>query len=195
MHGAQCEVSCYDSRPRGVDERVDLVPPGTYWRRIMPISTAAAGIWRVQKTYGHERGLSCAFRQWQAAHSHCRFLHGYALSFRFTFATGTLDGRGWCVDFGGLKPLAAWLHANFDHTVLVARDDPDLEVFRDLEARGLVQLRVVDAVGCEAFAAQAHGWAASFLARETGGRVVLERVEVSEHPGNAASFTPDTDPG
>lgn len=159
----------------------------------MSISTSVAGLWRVQKTYGHERGLSCAFRQWQATHSHCRFLHGYALAFRFTFATRTLDDRGWCVDFGSLKPLAAWLHANFDHTVLVAQDDPDLAMFQDMQARSLVQLRLVDAVGCEAFAVQAHDWASAFLGNETSGRVVLERVEVSEHPGNTASFTPDAD--
>ena len=37
------------------------------------------------KTYGHERGLSCAFRQPLALHSHCSLLHGYALSFSFKF--------------------------------------------------------------------------------------------------------------
>ena len=53
----------------------------------------------------------------------------------------------------------------------------------------------MDAVGCEAFAALAHHWTAGLLARETAGRVVLESVEVSEHAGNAASFTPDAMPG
>ena len=146
--------------------------------------------WRVVKTYGHDEGLSCTFRQWQAATSHCRFLHGYALAFRFTFTSDTLDDRGWCIDFGGLKPLRAWLHETFDHTLLAAVDDPDLATFRDLQVRGLVQLRVLEAVGCEAFAASAHGWTTDFLARECGGRVHLEGVEVSEHAGNAASFTP-----
>ncbi len=151
---------------------------------------APATIWRVVKWYGHDEGLSCSFRQWQADHSHCRFLHGYALAFRFTFATRTLDDRGWCIDFGGLKPLRAWLHEMFDHTLIAAADDPELPVLRDLQTRGLAQLRVLDGVGCEAFAAAAHRWASAFLARETAGRVMLESVEVSEHAGNAASFTP-----
>ena len=142
------------------------------------------------KTYGQDQGLSCVFRQWQAGHSHCRFLHGYALGFRFVFVADTLDDRGWCIDFGGLKPLRAWLQSTFDHTLLAAQDDPDLAAFRVLEAQGLAQLRVVGAVGCEAFAALAHAWASDFLARETGGRVACEAVEVSEHPGNAASFAP-----
>jgi 6-pyruvoyltetrahydropterin/6-carboxytetrahydropterin synthase len=144
--------------------------------------------WRVMKTYGHDEGLSCCFRQWQATHSHCRFLHGYALAFRFTFVTATLDDRGWCVDFGGLKPLRAWLHDMFDHTLIAAADDPELPAWEGLAAAGLVQLRVLPAVGCEAFARQAHAWATRFLNAETAGRVRAERVEVSEHDGNTAAY-------
>ena len=155
-------------------------------------SQDARPTWRVIKTFGHEQGLSCAFRQWQAQHSHCRFLHGYALAFRFTFAARTLDDRGWCIDFGSLKPLRAWLQSMFDHTLLVAADDPDLATFTALQTAGLAQLRVVDAVGCEAFAALAHGWAAGFVGRKTAGRVTVEQVEVSEHPGNTAAFTPSS---
>ena len=145
--------------------------------------------WRVIKSYGHDEGLSCCFRQWQASHSHCRFLHGYALGFRFTFASDTLDDRGWCVDFGGLKPLRAWLHDMFDHTLVAAADDPDLAAFLALQESGLVQLRVLPATGCEAFARLAQEWATDFLLAETAGRVRVEQVEVSEHPGNTASFS------
>ena len=153
-------------------------------------AAAAAGLWRVVKTYDHDEGLSCCFRQWQAGHSHCRYLHGYALAFRFTFAARSLDARGWCIDFGGLKPLRAWLHDMFDHTLLAAADDPELPVLRALAAQGLVQLRVLPAIGCEAFAALAHGWASGFVGRETAGRVRVEQVEVREHGANAAIFTP-----
>ena len=146
--------------------------------------------WRVIKAYGHDEGLSCAFRQWQAKHSHCRFLHGYALAFRFTFACHALDDRAWCVDFGSLKPLRAWLHETFDHTLLAAADDPDLAVWRGLDEAGLARLLVLDEIGCEAFARQAHRWASGYIARETHGRVWLEQVEVSEHAGNTASFAP-----
>ncbi len=148
------------------------------------------GHWRIIKTYGHEEGLSCCFRQHQAASSHCRFLHGYALAFSFTFVASSLDGRGWCLDFGGLKPLRAWLHEMFDHTLVAAADDPLLPLLRTLEAAGLVQLRVLEAVGCEAFAALAFAWAQDFATLETGGRVRVEQVQVSEHAGNAASFAP-----
>ena len=65
------------------------------------------------KTYGHDRGLSCAFRQWKAD-SHCKWIHGYALAFEFTFIATELDTKNWVVDFGGLKKLEQWLRATFD---------------------------------------------------------------------------------
>jgi len=148
----------------------------------------AAGLWRVVKSYDHAEGLSCCFRQWQAGHSHCRYLHGYALAFRFTFVTDTLDERGWCIDFGGLKPLRAWLHEMFDHTTLAASDDPELPMLKALDRQGLLQLRVLPSVGCEAFAEHAWAWSDAFARGQTGGRVGVESVEVAEHGANAATF-------
>jgi len=150
----------------------------------------AAGTWRVVKTYGHDEGLSACFRQWQAGQSHCRYLHGYALAFSFTFATERLDERGWCIDFGSLKPLRAWLHDMFDHTTLVAADDPELPTLQAIATQGLIQLRVVPAVGCEAFAALAHAWAQDYANAQTGGRVRVAMVAVSEHAGNTATYHP-----
>ena len=83
------------------------------------------------KTYSHSTGHSCAFRQWKAK-SHCNLIHGYALQFEFTFGGNELDESNWIVDFGGLKPLKEWLKHMFDHTYLVAEDDPELETFVDL---------------------------------------------------------------
>ena len=67
------------------------------------------------KTYGHNIGLACVFRQPNADHSHCHLLHGYSLAFKFTFGCKELDNKNWAVDFGGLKPLKAWLEDHFDH--------------------------------------------------------------------------------
>lgn len=146
-----------------------------------------AEIYRTTKTYDHAEGLSCCFRQWRAA-SHCRLVHGYALAFTFVFATDRLDERHWCFDFGGLKPVRQWLHDTFDHTLLVAEDDPALSSFRRLAEEGLVDLRVLPAVGCEATARYVFDHVAAFVAAETGGRVWLESVEVREHGGNAARY-------
>jgi hypothetical protein len=49
----------------------------------------------------------------------------------------------------------------FDHTTLIARDDPELTRFQELanlglqDSGGILDLRTVEAVGCEKFAEQA----------------------------------------
>lgn len=145
-------------------------------------------VFRSTKRFDHNEGLSCCFRQWRASHSHCTLLHGYALAFTFVFATDRLDNNNWCYDFGGMKEVRAWLHEMFDHTTLVAEDDPELATFRDLAARKLIDLRVLPAVGCEATAKLAFEHVAAFIAKATDGRVWLETVEVREHAGNSAMF-------
>jgi 6-pyruvoyltetrahydropterin/6-carboxytetrahydropterin synthase len=146
-------------------------------------------IYRSTKTYDHNEGLSCCFRQWRATHSHCRLLHGYALGFRFVFATHELDHRNWCFDFGGLKPVKAWLKDMFDHTVLVAEDDPELGRFQAMARDGLIDIRVIPAVGCEATAKYVFDYVTSFVDAETKGRVWLDSVEVMEHGGNSAIYS------
>ena len=138
------------------------------------------------KTFGHELGFSCAFRQWRA-HSHCRFLHGYALGFKFTFAAQQVDRCGWVVDFGGLKDLKGLLEDTFDHKTLVACDDPELERFKELHKAGVIHMLVVPATGCEAFARMAHCVTEQWLV-DAGfsPRVRLVSVEVMEHGANSA---------
>ncbi len=137
------------------------------------------------KTYGHERGLSCCFRQWRA-NSHCNMMHGYALAFSFKFEASTLDHNNWVVDFGGLKWLKAWLENQFDHTTLVAQDDPEMETFRMLHDKKLIDMRVIPGVGCEKTAEYVFDHVASQIDSLYAGRVKLISVEVREHPGNSA---------
>lgn len=141
---------------------------------------------RATKTYGHDLGLSCAFRQWRAE-SHCRFLHGYPLAFRLEFAAVELDGNGWVLDFGALRPVRDFLCATFDHKTAVAMDDPDLQRFDDASKAGVLDLVVLRWVGCEAFAALVFDWTAEWLRQQGHSpRVRLLSVECREHGGNSA---------
>lgn len=147
------------------------------------------------KTYGHEQGLSCAFRQWRAD-SHCSFLHGYALAFRFVFGAETLDAKGWVVDFGGLKVLKAKLVETFDHKVAVAKDDPELNILLDLCAAGVMDVVVLPGgVGCEKFAELAFYMAQQVVGemneREGGNRLHVLSCECMEHAGNSAVYKGD----
>ena len=108
------------------------------------------------KHYGHNIGLSAVFRQPNADHSHCHLLHGYSLAFTFTFGCDYLDNKNWAVDFGGLKPLKAWLEDSFDHKTCVDIADPHLHKLQELEEFGLAEIRVFEGVGAEKFAE--HAW-------------------------------------
>lgn len=145
--------------------------------------------YRITKTYGHDLGLSACFRQ-HRAQSHCRFLHGYPLSFKFMFGADHLDQNNWVLDFGGLKPLKAWLCDTFDHRLLVAEDDPLREDLMELANIGLADPKVVSAVGCEGFAKLAFDHADDLLGRlHAKPRVRLLEVEVREHGANSAIYT------
>jgi len=143
------------------------------------------------KTYGHNIGLSACFRQPHADHSHCRFLHGYSLQFKFTFAADELDNKNWVVDFGGLKPLKAWLEDTFDHKVVLDREDPMLYKFAELENAGLAELTILDGVGVEKFAYHACKQANELVHKMTQGRCRCVEVECAEHGANSAIYRAD----
>ena len=140
------------------------------------------------KHYGHNIGLSAVFRQPNADHSHCHLLHGYSLAFTFTFGCTELDNKNWAVDFGGLKPLKAWLEDNFDHKTAIDKDDPFLDKFMELEELGLAKIVVMDGVGAEKFAYHAWKFANLLVDDMTEGRCWCQKVEVAEHGANSAIY-------
>lgn len=142
------------------------------------------------KTFGHDIGLSCAFRQWRAKDSHCRFIHGYALAIMIEFEAERLDDRNWVVDFGGLKVLKDRLIKQFDHKLVVAADDPELPLLIELDRRGLADIQILDHTGCEAFASVVYTMADGWLAENVdSSRVRVRSVTVSEHGANSASYS------
>jgi 6-pyruvoyltetrahydropterin/6-carboxytetrahydropterin synthase len=133
---------------------------------------------------------SCAFRQWRASHSHCRFLHGYQLKAKLWFSGSSLDDKNWVVDFGGLKELKAELNSVFDHTTTVAADDPELDTFKSLHDKGIIQLYILkDGVGIERAAQVVFNIAQKHVNSITNGRCWVDKVEVFEHEDNSATFS------
>lgn len=148
-----------------------------------------------KKRYGNDRGLSCCFRQWKSTHSHCSTLHGYSVGVEVIFECDSLDERNWVMDFGGLKEFKDWLTYMFDHTVIVAEDDPQLDEFKRLsDIGGIVDLRIVLAVGCERFSELAFNKMQSIIDStvENGSAlnktVRVHSVEVFEHDANSAIY-------
>jgi len=146
-------------------------------------------------------GFSTCFRQHRAVGTHCRFLHGYAVSFRVTFE-GSLDHRNWVFDFGGMKRAthkifgmapADYFSYLLDHTVLISQTDPALEDFKKLDRENVIRLRILPEVGCERLAEHLYNCINDFLQLETSGRVRATKVEVLEHHKNSASYMESQD--
>lgn len=130
-----------------------------------------------------------AYRQWRAD-SHCRLIHGYALSFKFYFETDQLDARNWAMDYGGLKPLKALLEDWFDHTLLVAEDDPERAALEELGKKGLAKITYVAKTGCEGLADFLYEYVNTIFLPNYGvseaERLWCYKVEVRETGANMA---------
>ena len=141
-------------------------------------------------------GFSTVFRQFKAEETHCKYLHGYGVSFKVWFE-GELDEKNWVWDFGGMKRAETqidgkspkeWMDYMFDHTVIVAEDDPFVESFQSMGVHEVAQVRVVPAVGAEKFAEYVFNKLNTFVKAETKNRVKVVRVEFMEHSKNSAIY-------
>jgi 6-pyruvoyltetrahydropterin/6-carboxytetrahydropterin synthase len=93
-------------------------------------------------------------------------------------AKGTIDN---------MNPKA-WMDYMFDHTTIIAEDDPGLNGFKTMDQLGIIQLRVIPAVGAEQFAKYIFEKLNTFVQEETSGRVKVVRVEFMEHNKNTAIY-------
>jgi len=144
-------------------------------------------------------GFSTVFRQWKAKETHCRFLHGYGISFKVYFE-GELDEKNWVWDFGGMKRAKTlidgkqpkeWMDYMFDHTVIIAEDDPGMGGWKTMDKLGVIQLRIIPATGAEKFAEYIYSNINNFVKTETNNRVRVTKVKFMEHGKNAAYYVED----
>ena len=110
-----------------------------------------------------------------------------------------LDKNNWVWDFGGMKRAKnkidgktpkEWMDYMFDHTVIVAEDDPFKDSFLKMSEAGVAQVRVIPATGGERFAQFLFDKLNPFIQEETEGRVKIAKVEFREHSKNTAIYEP-----
>ena len=142
-------------------------------------------------------GFSTVFRQWKADTTHCKYVHGYGISFKIYFE-GDLDERNWVWDFGGMKRAKGkidgkspkdWFDYMFDHTLILAEDAPYIKAFEEMGTAGVAQVRVIPATGAEKFAEYIYTKVNRFVQKETNNRVRVIKVKFMEHNKNAAYYS------
>jgi len=119
-------------------------------------------------------------------------MHGYSIGIKLTFECDTLDDKNWCMDFGGLKEFKEWADHMFDHTLVIARDDPEFQTFMLIDGK-IADVRVVEGVGCEMFAKLCYDKMAELIAKKEfrypiNPSVKVKSVEVFEHGANSAIY-------
>jgi 6-pyruvoyltetrahydropterin/6-carboxytetrahydropterin synthase len=112
------------------------------------------------------------------------------MSIKFEFEATKLNASNWVVDFGSIEGLKYILKDTFDHTTIVAKDDPFLDNFKELNTLGIINLVIVDRVGCEAFAELTFKYAEAWLLDQPDykDRVRVVSSEVREHGANSALY-------
>lgn len=131
-----------------------------------------------------------AYRQYKAD-SHCNLIHGYAFSMKFYFGTNDLDVRNWAADYGGLKELKSILQDQFDHTLLVAESDPNMDLYLQLQERKMAKLTILPRLGCEGLSDMLYKFVNGVYIPDNWGpgeaeRLWCYRVEVRETQQNMA---------
>ena len=131
---------------------------------------------------------STAFRQWRAK-SHCRLLHGYRLTAKIYFYAENLDETNWIFDFGNCKEIKTILENQFDHTTCVATDDPELDMFKLMDDKDMIDLRIMEnGVSIEKNSEWIFNTVNDYVKNKTNNRVSVIKVEVWEHEGNSAIY-------
>lgn len=146
--------------------------------------------------------ISTCHRNWMAETNpnrdsrKCAYIHGYSRYVQFTFQ-GDLDRHQWVQDFGDCKFIKEFIEANWDHRVLVAQSDPQLELLESLHEQNMIALTVIDDVnnngwgpGIEGSCKHLYDVLQPIVSERSGGRVSIAKIEIWEHENNTASYEP-----
>jgi 6-pyruvoyltetrahydropterin/6-carboxytetrahydropterin synthase len=141
--------------------------------------------------------ITCTRRlEWDAMHripGHegvCRCYHGHRYAVEITCAADALDHCGRVVDFGVIKALVgAWIDANWDHTAILMKGDPDPSVPHVAEANARMGKPVywLDAPPTAENLVAVLATVAGELLADSGVRV--ERLRLWETPNCSAEWT------
>ena len=80
------------------------------------------------------------------------------------------------------KSPKEWMDYMFDHTLIVAEDDPFKNAFKEMGEAGAAQVRIIPATGAEKFAEYIFNKINEFVKTETNNRVRVCLLYTSPSP-------------
>jgi 6-pyruvoyltetrahydropterin/6-carboxytetrahydropterin synthase len=87
--------------------------------------------------------------------------------------------------------LKDWMNYMFDHTTLIEKDDPHLDIFQQFEQMDALHLRVIDKMGAESLAKLVYDKFNDVLSKTDGGRCRVIKVECFENDKNSGIYIDD----
>ncbi len=141
--------------------------------------------------------VTCTRRiEWDAMHriprheSKCRAFHGHRYVAEITCYVPALDALGRVIDFGVVKErVGGWVDANWDHTAILQRTDPEAPPIAETNARmGRPVYWTEQPPTAEVMVALLAEQAARLLA-DTG--VTVTRIRLWETPNGSAEWCLD----
>ena len=106
-----------------------------------------------------------------------------------------LDDMNWIVDYGGFKApphgngMKDWMNDMWDHTMLIEKDDPYLDLFQTIQMEGLCKLVLMDKIGAESAARMVYERFNEVLSKTDAGRCKCIKVECFENDKNSSIFS------
>lgn len=162
----------------------DIACVATMHRADAPSGRSAR--FHLHKLFDH---LPCCHRSW-ANPGRRFFLHGCERTFEVEFACAeTEPGTGLVVERDAVAEIRMALRYQFDHTTVIAEDDPQRDLFELLAERGVIDLRIMGNTGLEGSAAWVFETAERIVALATGGRVWVSRIEAGESRNDMVTVT------
>jgi 6-pyruvoyltetrahydropterin/6-carboxytetrahydropterin synthase len=162
----------------------DVVQIATMHRDDAPLGRTAR--FHMRKLFD---SLPCCHRSWTNEGKRF-FLHGYERTFEIEFACAqTEPGTGLVLAPAVVEEIRAALRKQFDHTTLIADDDPERDLFELLADRGVIDLRIMDSTGMERSAAWVFDTAENIVVQATQGRVWVSQIKARESHSHGVTLT------
>ncbi len=93
------------------------------------------------------------------------------------------------LDDDARKEVGTALRDQFDHTTLIAADDPQRDLFELLADRGVIDLRIMDDTGMAGSAAWVFETTERLVGMATAGRVWVSRIKARESRNSTLTLT------
>lgn len=148
-----------------------------------------AGVFVTTKKF---EGVYCSYRRWKSPYAYDKRLRAHTLTIKVVFESHSLgeDKRVIHFDNDCFTEFNKLLVKSWRDCTIVSLDDPELPIFKAMEAKGLIKLSLLPEIGAEMFAHEIFNWFKVWLTNsDLIKQVDVRAVEVVENDFSSSLYT------